>query len=61
MTLKDIQNCRANALTQNWNNYAQLGLQDKDCKNKGLVVCNNWDILPFEALSLGCYQPSPEV
>ncbi len=32
--------------------------------NKGLVVCNNWDIEPLELLNgpaLNCYQPSPEV
>ena len=31
---------------------------------KGLVVCNNWDLEPFDlinGLALGCYQPYPEV
>ena len=44
--------------------YAQLGLPDKVCAIKGLVVCNNWDLEPFDllnGLALGCYQPSPEV
>ncbi len=44
--------------------YAQLGLPDKGRAIKGLVVCNNWDLEPYEllnGLALGCYQSSPEV
>ncbi len=43
---------------------AHLGLTDKGLAIKGFVVCNNWDIEPFDLLNrmaLGCYQPSPEV
>ena len=44
--------------------HAQLGLPDKGSVIKGLVVCNNWDLVPLDllnGLALGCYQPSPEV
>ncbi len=44
--------------------HSQLSLPDKGCAIKGLVVCNNWDIEPLDLLNdltLGCYQPSPEV
>ena len=44
--------------------HAQLGLQDKGRKIKGLVVSNDWDLDPSEllnGLALGCYQPSLEV
>ncbi len=44
--------------------HTQLGLQDKGCKIKGLVVCTNWDKEPFNlenSLALGCYQPSPKI
>ncbi len=44
--------------------HPQLGLQDKGCATKGLVVCNNRDLEPLDlqnGLALGCYQPSPEV
>ena len=44
--------------------HAQLGIPDKGCAIKGLVVCNNWDLEPLDllnGLALGCYQPSPEV
>ncbi len=44
--------------------HAPLGLPNKDCAIKGLVVCNNWDLQPLDLLNglpLGCYQPSPEV
>ncbi len=44
--------------------HAQLGLPDKGRAIKGLVVCNSWDLEPWNLLSgpaLGCYQPSPEV
>ena len=44
--------------------HAQLGLPDKGCAIKGLVVCNYWDLEPLDllhSLALGCYQPSPEV
>ena len=37
---------------------AQLELPDKYCAIKGLVVCNSWDIEPYDllnSLSLGCY------
>ncbi len=41
-----------------------LGLQDKCRANKGLVVCNDWELEPLDllnGLALGCYQPSPGV
>ncbi len=41
-----------------------LGIPDKGRAIKGLVVCNNSDLEPFDlqnGLALGCYQPSPEV
>ena len=44
--------------------HAQLGLPGKGRAIKGLVVCNNWDLEPFDlpnVLALGCYQPSPGV
>ena len=44
--------------------HAQLGLPDKGRAIKGLVVCNSWDLEPYDllnGLALGCYQPSPEV
>ena len=44
--------------------HARLGLSDKGCTIKGLVVCNSWDLEPWDppnGLALGCYQPSPEV
>ena len=44
--------------------HAQLGLPDKGRAIKGLVVCNNWDLEPWDllnGLALGCYKPSPEV
>ena len=44
--------------------HAQLELPEKGLANKGLVVCNNWDLEPLDlqnGLALGCYQPSPEV
>ncbi len=44
--------------------HAQLGLLDKGRAIKGLVVCNNWDLEPWDlltGLALGCYQLSPEV
>ncbi len=44
--------------------HAQLGLPDKGRAIKGLVVCNEWDLEPLDllnGLTLGCYQPSPEV
>ena len=46
-----------------WKYHAQLGLPDKGCAIKGLVVCNNWDLETLnllKGLALGCYQPSPE-
>ncbi len=42
---------------------AQLGLPDKAHAIKELVVCNSWDLEPWDllnVLALGCYQPSPE-
>ena len=36
--------------------HAQLVLPDKDRAIKGLVVCNDWDLL--NGLALGCSQPS---
>ncbi len=43
--------------------HAQLGLPDKGRAIKGLVVCNSWDLEPFDllnGLALGCcYQPCP--
>ncbi len=44
--------------------HAQSGLPDKGRTVKGLVVCIEWDLEPLEqpeGLTLGCYQPSPEV
>ncbi len=41
--------------------HAQLGLPDIGRAIKGLVVCNSWELEPFDGLALGCYQPSPEV
>ncbi len=44
--------------------HAQLGLPDKGCAIKGLVVYNSWDLEPLDllnGLALGCYQPSLEV
>ena len=44
--------------------HAHLGLPDKGRAIKGLVVCNNWDLEPFDLLNsqaLDCYQPSSEV
>ena len=44
--------------------HAQLGLPDKGCAIRGLVVCNNWDLEPLDlrnGLALVCYQSSPEV
>ncbi len=44
--------------------HAQLGLPDKGCAIKGLVVWNNWVLEPLDllnSLALGCYQPLPEV
>ncbi len=43
--------------------HAQLGLPDKGRAIKGLVVCNGWDLEPWDllnGLALDCYQPSPE-
>ncbi len=43
---------------------AQLGLPDKGRAIKELVVCNSWDLEPWDllnGLALGCYQPSSEV
>ena len=43
--------------------HAQLGLLDKGCAIKGLVVCNSWDLETLDLLNgldLGCYQQSPE-
>ena len=37
--------------------HAQLGLPDKVCAIKGLVVCNDWDLEPLDLLkgvALGC-------
>ena len=39
-------------------------LPDKGRAIKRLVVCNSWDLEPWDLLNgqaLGCYQPSPEV
>ena len=44
--------------------HAHVGLPDKGRAIKGFVVCNNRDLEPLDlqnGLSLGCYQPSPEV
>ena len=43
--------------------HAQLGLPDKGCAIKVLVVCNSWDLEPLDllnGLALGCFQPSPK-
>ena len=31
--------------------HAHLGLPDKGCAIKGLVVCNNWDLEPLDLLN----------
>ncbi len=44
--------------------HAQLGLPDNGRTIKGLVVFNNYDLEPWDLLNdltLGSYQPSPEV
>ncbi len=44
--------------------HSQLGLTGKGRVMQGLVVWNNRDLEPLDlqnGLSLGCYQPSPEV
>ncbi len=44
--------------------HAQLGLPDKGRAIKELVVCNSWDLKPWDlanSLALGCYLPSPEI
>ena len=44
--------------------HAQLGLLDKGCAIKGLVVCNSWELELLNllnGLALSCYQPSPDV
>ena len=44
--------------------HAQLGHPDKGRAIKGLIVCNDWGLEPWDllnGLALGCYQPSPEV
>ena len=44
--------------------HTHLGLPDKGCAIKGLVVCSGWDLEPLHllnGLALGCYRPSPEV
>ena len=44
--------------------HAQLGLPDKGGAINELVFCNDWDQEHFDlliGLSLGCYQPSPEI
>ncbi len=44
--------------------HAQLGVPDKGCTIKVLVVCNVWYLEPLgllNGLALGCYQPSSEV
>ena len=45
-------------------NQAKIGLSNKGRSIKGFVVCNSWDLEPWDplnGLALGCYQPSPEV
>ncbi len=42
--------------------HAQLGLPNKGRAIKELVVCNDLEPLDLlNGLTLGCYQPSPEV
>ena len=45
--------------------HVQLELPpNKDRAIKGLVICNSWDLEPWDLLNgpaLGCYQPSLEV
>ncbi len=44
--------------------HEQLGHPDKGCAIKGLVICNDWDLVPLNlinSLAIGCYQPSPEI
>ncbi len=31
--------------------HAQLGLPDKGCSIKGLVICNSWDLEPCDLVS----------
>ncbi len=31
--------------------HAQIGLPDKGCAFKGLVVCNSWDLEPLDLLT----------
>ena len=63
--MRDINRMRGwgNALAPGANQYhAQLGLPDKVCSIKGLVVCNNRDLEPLDlqnGLALGFYKPSP--
>ena len=52
------------ASARRWGGYtqysAELGLPDKSRAIKGLVVCNSWDLEPWDllnGLALGCYQP----
>ena len=65
--MRDINSLsRGNALAKTGatQHHAQLKLTDKGCAIKGLVVCNDWDLVPLDllnCLALGCYQPSPEV
>ncbi len=67
--MRDINSMsRGNVFAPNRRNSvpctAQLGLPDKCRAIKGLVVCNNWDLEPWDlpnGLALVCYQLSPEV
>ncbi len=58
---------RWTALAQNRRNSGPCtikGLPDKDYPIKGFIVCNDWDLEPFDilnGLALDCYQPSLEV
>ena len=44
---------RGNALAPNsaTQYYAQLGLPDKGRAIKGLVVCNSWDLEPWDLIN----------
>ncbi len=47
-----------------WPQTGATQYSEKGRAIKGLVVCNHWDLDPLDllnSLTLGCYQPSPEV
>ncbi len=54
-----------NSISRGNAKQAQLNtVLDKGRAIKGLVVCNSWDLEPWDllnGLALGCYQSSPEL